>query len=92
MKLANLATAAVFAAFLAAPIGSLALFGPHEMAEKVVTKKELTSAGLFVADDEFRNDVARRLVSNSPVGMDAISANNLPAVVNSFTADCARYT
>lgn len=76
MKLANLATAAVFAAFLAAPIGSLALFGPHEMAEKVVTKKELTSAGLFVADDEFRNDVARRLVSNSPVGMDAISAKN----------------
>ena len=76
MKFANLATAAVFAAFLAAPIGSLALFGPHDMAEKVVTKKELTSAGLFVADDEFRNDVARRLVSNSPVGMDAISAKN----------------
>lgn len=76
MKLANLATAAVFAVFLAAPIGGLAVFGPHEMAEKVVTAGELTSSRLLVPDDDYRNDVARRLVSNSPVGMDAISAKN----------------
>lgn len=76
MKLVNLATAAVFAVFLAAPIGSLALFGPDEMAEKVVTAKELNSARLYMPDDGYRDDVARRLVNNSPVGMDAISAKN----------------
>lgn len=76
MKFANLATAAVFAAFLAAPIGSLALLGPHEWAEKIVTAEELGSPQLYGADDRYRDDVARRLVSNSPVGMDAISAKN----------------
>lgn len=76
MKLANLATAAVFAAFLAAPIGSLAVFGPHEMAEKVVTAKQLASVQLYAPDDTYRDGVARRLVTNSPVGMNAISARN----------------
>ncbi|MFH1795075.1 MAG: hypothetical protein ABIK36_15945 [Pseudomonadota bacterium] len=76
MKLANLATAAVFAAFLAAPIGSLASFGPDQFAEKLVTAKQLFAPQLLAADDDYRNDVARRLVSNSPIGMDAISAKN----------------
>lgn len=76
MKLANLITAAVFAAFLAAPIGSLALFGPHAWAEKVVTAEELAATPLILPDDTYRNGVARRLVTNSPVGMNAISARN----------------
>lgn len=76
MKLANLATAAVFAAFLAAPLGSLAIKGLDPAAEKVVTMAELTSAQIVTPDDKYRNDVARRLVTNSPVGMDAIRTKN----------------
>lgn len=76
MKLANLATAAVFAVFLAAPLGSLAIKGLDPAAEKVVAVTELTSAQLLTPDDKYRNDVARRLVTNSPVGMDAIRTKN----------------
>jgi len=76
MKLANLATAAVFAVFLAAPLGSLAVKGLDPAAEKVVTMAELTSGQLLTPDDNYRNDVARRLVTNSPVGMDAIRTKN----------------
>ncbi|WP_179296106.1 hypothetical protein [Mesorhizobium sp. WSM4312] len=76
MKLANLATVGAFAAFLVAPVGSLALMGLDATAERAITLTELTSANLLKPNDEYRNDVARRLVSNSPVGMAAIRAKN----------------
>jgi len=77
MKLANLATIGAFAVFLAAPVGSLVTMGLDPAAERAITLTELTSAKLLTPNDEkYRNDVARRLVSNSPVGMDAIRAKN----------------
>ncbi|MGX9084174.1 alginate O-acetyltransferase AlgX-related protein [Mesorhizobium sp. 98Argb] len=75
--MANIATIGAFAAFLAAPVGSLVLMGLDPTAERAITLTELTSAKLLTPNDEgYRNDVARRLVSNSPVGMDAIRAKN----------------
>lgn len=77
MKLANLATIGAFAAFLVAPVGSLALMGLDPTAERAVTLTELTVAKLLAPnDEEYRNDVAGRLVSNSSVGMDAIRVKN----------------
>ncbi|MCR5855504.1 hypothetical protein [Mesorhizobium sp. J428] len=76
MKLANLVTAAVFAVFLAAPLGSLAVMGLDPAAEKAVSVVELTSAKLLMPDDRYRNDLSRRLVTNSPIGMDAIRVKN----------------
>lgn len=76
MRIANLATIAVFALFLAAPVGSLAVLGLDPAAEKVVTLEELASSKLVAPDDHYRDDVARRLVTNSSVGMNAIRAKN----------------
>lgn len=76
MRIANLATIAVFALFLAAPVGSLALLGLYPAAEKVVTLEELATSKLVAPDDHYRDDVARRLVTNSLVGMNAIRAKN----------------
>lgn len=72
MKITNVAVIGVFVAFLTAPIASLMLMGPDDAAERKVTWPDLTRPGILSPRDTYRNDLARRLVSNSPVGMAAI--------------------
>jgi len=49
--------------------------GPDAAAEKTVTWPDINSK-LFSLRDTYRNDIARRLVSNSPIGMSAIRAKS----------------
>ena len=77
MRLTNLLLTTIFCAFLIAPLGSLALLGANETVPNRVTISDLETLDLFEANDRYRNDIVRRLVTTSPVGRVAIKAKSL---------------